>query len=214
MTRPRLVGVILTLAFALGCGGGPPAKPGILFAGTSLTAGYGLPSDSAYPQRLQRTIDSAGLGFRVMNAGVSGETSADLLARIDKLLDEPYVVVVIETGANDGVNRMPVDSTRANIERVIQRVRARQPAARIGLVQMEVPPVLSSGIVLGAPYAASFREMFRVVAKRTGVVLLPFLLEGVAGRPELNLPDEFHPNAQGQRQLAENVWKGLRPMLP
>lgn len=182
-------------------------RPTIVFAGTSLTAGMGLDPDSAYPQHVQRMIDSARLGYDVVNAGVSGETSSALLRRLDWLLREPFGVFIIETGANDGLRGIPVATMRNNIEQIIDRVRAERPAARILLVQMEAPPNM------GATYTREFRETFVAVAREKRVMLLPFLLEGVAGERELNQGDGIHPNYAGSRIVAANVWRGLRPLL-
>jgi acyl-CoA thioesterase-1 len=185
----------------------PARRRKILFVGTSLTAGYGLDPDSAYPQLVQRMIDSAGLAYEVVNAGVSGETSASLLRRLDWLMRQPFDVIVIETGANDGLRGIAVDEMRRNITRIIERVRAARPDARIVLAQMEAPPNL------GALYTRQFRRAFVEIAEATGSHLLPFLLDGVAGIRELNQGDGIHPNYEGERIVARNVWKGLRPML-
>lgn len=182
-------------------------RPTIVFAGTSLTAGLGLDSDSAYPQHVQRMIDSAGMNYEVVNAGVSGETSSALLRRLDWLLREPFSVFVVETGANDGLRGIPVATMRSNVAQIIDRVRAARPEARVLLAQMEAPPNM------GAQYTRQFRDAFAAVAKEKGVALLPFLLDGVAGERELNQGDGIHPNYEGSRRVAENVWKGLRPML-
>ncbi len=179
----------------------------IVFAGTSLTAGYGLDPDSAYPFQVQRMIDSAGLRFEVVNAGVSGETSSGLLQRLEWLLRGPFDILVIETGANDGLRGIPVETMERNIQQIIEGVRATKPGARVALVQMEAPPNL------GRDYTRQFREVFPELARKNGVLLLPFLLEGVAGTRELNQPDGIHPNYDGERILARNVWKGLRPLL-
>lgn len=179
----------------------------ILFVGTSLTAGYGLDPDSAYPLQIQRMIDSAGLRYSVINAGVSGETSSALLRRLDWLLRQPFEVIVIETGANDGLRGIPIETMRANIEQIVQRVRIRRPGARVVLVQMEAPPNL------GLRYTRQFRSVFPEVAQKSDAVLLPFLLQEVAGNPDLNQADGIHPNYAGERIVARNVWKDLRPML-
>lgn len=190
---------------------GAPAKyrPGavILFAGTSLTAGLGLDPDRAYPQLVQRKIDSAGLRFQVVNAGVSGETSAALLRRLNWLMREPFDLIVIETGANDGLRGIPVATMEENIQKIIDGVKAARPAARIALVQMEAPPNL------GSAYTTGFREVFPRLARRNGVALMPFLLEGVAGDRQLNQSDGIHPNEAGERIVAENVWKALKPLI-
>jgi acyl-CoA thioesterase-1 len=183
------------------------AKRAILFAGTSLTAGLGLDPDSAFPQMIQRMIDSAGLAYDVVNAGVSGETSSALLRRLDWLLKQPFDVVVIETGANDGLRGIPIETMRSNIQQIVRRVRAARPSARIVLVQMEAPPNL------GNAYTRQFRSVFPEVARQDSVTLLPFLLQDVAGERDLNQADGIHPNYIGERIVARNVWKGLRPLL-
>ncbi len=179
----------------------------VLFVGTSLTAGLGLDPDSAYPALIQRKIDSAGLPFHVVNAGVSGETSAGALGRMDWLLRQPFDVMVLETGANDGLRGTPASETRANIQAIIDTVRRLRPAARIVLVQMEAPPNL------GARYTKAFHETFPLLAERNHVTLLPFLLDHVAGHPALNQGDGMHPNDDGEKIVAENVWRGLAPVL-
>jgi len=179
----------------------------VLFIGTSLTAGLGLDPDSAYPARLQRKADSAGIPIQVVNAGVSGETSAGALRRIDWVLRDPADVVVLETGANDGLRALQVDSTRANIEAIVRKIRARLPAARVVLVQMEAPPNL------GPRYTTAFRAMFPAVARAAGITLAPFLLEGVAGVSRLNQADGMHPNDAGERIVTETVWRAVEPEL-
>ncbi|HMC54852.1 MAG TPA: arylesterase [Gemmatimonadaceae bacterium] len=184
-----------------------PGRRTILFIGTSLTAGYGLDPDSAYPEMVQRMLDSAGLAYNVVNAGVSGETSSALLSRLDWLMRQAVDVVVIETGANDGLRGIPVETMARNVEETVTRVRASHPAARVVLVQMEAPPNL------GDSYTRRFHGVFPEVAKRTGVILMPFLLQGVAGMPGLNQGDGIHPNDAGERIVARNVMKALRPLL-
>jgi acyl-CoA thioesterase-1 len=183
------------------------ARRTILFLGTSLTAGLGLDPDSAYPLQIQRMIDSAGMKYSVVNAGVSGETSSGLLGRLDWLMRQPFDVVVIETGANDGLRGISVDAMRVNIQRIIERIRQTRPPARIVLVQMEALPNM------GKSYTQKFRDAFPALAKSNNVVLLPFLLDGVAGRSELNQPDGVHPNYEGEQIVARNIWKGLKPLL-
>ena len=195
---------------AVAAPGAAPAPGGplkVLFVGTSLTAGLGLDPDSAYPALIQRKADSAGIPLAVTNAGVSGETSAGALRRIDWVLREPADVVVIETGANDGLRALRVDATRANLEALVERVRAARPTARVVLVQMEAPPNL------GPRYTAEFRGMFPGVAQKYGLTLIPFLLDRVAGIDSLNQSDGMHPNEAGERIVAETVWRVLRPVL-
>lgn len=179
----------------------------ILFAGTSLTAGLGLDPDSAYPMLIQRKIDSAGLPFDVVNAGVSGETSSGLLDRLDWLLRGNFVVMVIESGANDGLRGIPTATLKTNLETTLDRVRAKRPDARVLLVQMEALPNL------GPKYASDFHAAYPAVARAKSVTLLPFLLDGVAGHRELNQSDGVHPNNRGEHMVADNVWRGLRPVL-
>lgn len=179
----------------------------VLFVGTSLTAGLGLDPDSAYPALIQRKIDSAGLPFRVVNAGVSGETSAGALRRMDWLLRQPFDVMVLETGANDGLRGTPVSETRRNIQAIIDTVRRHRPNTRIVLVQMEALPNF------GQRYTQAFHQTYPLLARENGVVLLPFLLDGVAGRAGLNQGDGVHPNNEGERIVAENVWRGLEGVL-
>jgi acyl-CoA thioesterase-1 len=179
----------------------------VLFAGTSLTAGLGLEADSAYPMMIQRKIDSAGLPFTVTNAGVSGETSSGLLDRLDWLLRANFDVLVVETGANDGLRGIPASTVRANLITALDRIKAAKPNAKVVLVQMEALPNL------GPLYAREFHRVYPEVAKQKNVTLLPFLLDNVAGRRELNQGDGVHPNTAGERIVAANVWKGLKPIL-
>ncbi|HSQ28288.1 MAG TPA: arylesterase [Gemmatimonadaceae bacterium] len=183
------------------------ARGVVLFAGTSITAGLGLDPDSAYPMLIQRKIDSAGLAFEVVNAGVSGETSSGLLDRLDWLLRARFDVLVLETGANDGLRGIPASTLQSNLETALDRINAKRPDARIVLIQMEALPNL------GPKYAAAFHAVYPRVAKAKGVVLLPFLLDNVAGRRGLNQGDGVHPNDVGEHIVAENVWRGLRPIL-
>ncbi len=185
----------------------PVARPRVLFLGTSLTAGLGLDPDSAYPARIQRRIEAAGLQFDVTNAGVSGETSAGLLRRLDWVLQEPASVIVVETGANDGLRGQAVAATRATIDSVLTRIAREQPGAAVVLVQMEAPTNL------GRSYTSAFHGMYPALAAQHGVTLLPFLLEGVAGMPRLNQADGIHPNDAGERIVTETVWKTLEPVL-
>jgi acyl-CoA thioesterase-1 len=178
-------------------------RPVILFLGTSLTAGLGLDPDSAYPARIQGKIDSAQMNFEVVNAGVSGETAAGLLRRLDWVLRRPAAVIVVETGANDGLRGQPVAATKATIGKILDRITREQPNAKVMLVQMETAPNL------GASYTSAFHAMYPALAREHGVALLPFLLDGVAGFPGLNQADGIHPNNRGEAMVAENVWRGL-----
>src|SRR3982750_1610109 len=183
------------------------ARGTILFLGTSLTAGLGLDPDSAYPQRIQRKIDAAGLPYQVVNAGVSGETSAGLLRRLDWVLKQPADVIVVETGANDGLRGLPITATSATIGSVLDRIRRDRPTAALLLVQMEAPPNM------GQDYTRAFHAMFPALAQEHGATLLPFLLDNVAGRTNLNQSDGIHPNNAGERIVTDNVWRALQPVL-
>ncbi len=180
----------------------------ILAVGTSLTAGYGLPDpDLAYPGLLQKRIDAAGLPYRVVNAGVSGETSAGALRRMDWLLRQRTAVLLLETGANDALRGQDPDATRANIDAILARAAAQSPPPRLVLLGMKAPPNL------GAAYGRRFDAIYPELARKHGAVLVPFLLEGVAGIPALNQADGIHPTAQGQRMVADLVWSALGPIL-
>jgi acyl-CoA thioesterase-1 len=184
-----------------------PQQPAILFLGTSLTAGYGIAPAQAYPALIQRKIDAAGLHYHVINAGVSGETSAGALRRVDWLLQQPVSILVVETGANDGLRGLPADSLRSNIHHILERARQLQPSARLMLVGMRIPPNY------GRSYAQQFEAIYPELARASGATLVPFLLEGVGGVAALNQPDGVHPTAEGQRKMAETVWRYLEPLL-
>jgi acyl-CoA thioesterase-1 len=179
----------------------------ILFLGTSLTAGYGLDADQAFPAVVARRLDSLHLNYEVVNAGVSGETSADARNRVAWLLKRPIDVMIIETGANDGLRGLSVDSMRANIQAILDSVRTDQPHARVILAAMEAPPNM------GPAFASAFRKSFPELAKKNGVTYLPFLLNGVAGIDSLNQADGIHPNTRGAELVADNVMRVLLPML-
>jgi acyl-CoA thioesterase-1 len=183
------------------------ALPAVLFLGTSLTAGYGLEESEAYPALIQFKIDSAGLPYRVINAGVSGETSAGGVRRLDWLLRQPVAVLVLELGANDGLRGQDVGALRTNLQTIIDRTRAAHPDARIVVAGMESPPNM------GSAYTNAFRAVFPEVARANDAVLIPFLLDGVAAVPELNQADGIHPTAEGQRVVADVVWRYLEPVL-
>ena len=179
------------------------AEPIVLFIGTSLTAGYGVDPSDAYPAVVGRMLDSAGHPVRIVNAGVSGETSAGARSRIGWVLRQPANVIVIETGANDGLRGLSVDAARQNIDAILDTVHARQPSARVLLVQMEAPPNL------GATYTSRFHAMYPELAKEHHVELVPFLLGGVAGIASLNQEDGIHPNRAGARIVARTVYDAL-----
>lgn len=188
----------------------PAAKDSVgvvLFLGTSLTAGYGIGAEYAYPALIQQKIDSAGYPLRVVNAGISGETSAGGLRRIDWTLQNPVQILVIELGANDGLRGLPVAALRSNLEQIIKKTRAKYPDAGIVIAGMEAPPNL------GQKYTSEFRKAFRELADKYDAALVPFLLERVALEAALNQDDGMHPNQLGQQQIAENVWQVLHGVI-
>ena len=180
----------------------------VVFLGTSLTAGLGL-ADPAnrFTDRIQALADAAGLPFRMVNAGVSGETSAGGVGRISWLLRAPVEVLVLELGANDGLRALSPDSMKANLQAVIDSTRTHYPEARLLLSGMQAPPNL------GQAYASAFSSVFSDLARMNGGTLIPFLLEGVAGVPELNQADGIHPTAEGHRMITQTIWRYLRPIL-
>ena len=182
-------------------------RPVVLFLGTSLTAGYGLPSDEAFPALIQKRIDRAALDYRVVNAGVSGDTSAGGLRRIDWLLKLPIAVLVLELGANDMLRGLDPPAMRRNLQAIIDRTRQAHPDARLLVAGMRA---LRN---LGASYTEVFEASFAEVARTNDAVLLPFLLEGVAGERALNQADDVHPNAEGQKRIAALLWPLLEPLL-
>lgn len=181
--------------------------PVVLFLGTSLTAGYGLDVELAYPALIQHEIDAAGLDYRVVNAGVSGETSAGGLRRIDWLLREPVAVLVLELGANDGLRGLDPGAMKRNLAEIIARVRAAYPAVRVVIAGMEAPPNF------GRSYTTAFRSVFWDLARETDAALIPFLLNGVGGVLALNQADGIHPTAKGHEVVAVSVWGVLGPVL-
>ncbi len=178
-------------------------RPRVVILGTSLTAGLGLDPAISYPSLLQEKADSAGYPVNIVNAGLSGETSAGALRRAAWVLDQPSAAVVLEVGANDGLRGVNPDSTYGNLVELVGEIRREQPGARVFLVQMEAPTNL------GRDYTTRFHNVYERVARETGITLLPFLLDGVAGNARLNQGDGIHPNPAGSRIVAENMWRGL-----
>lgn len=179
----------------------------VLFLGDSLAAGYGLQASQAFPALIQQRIDGLDWNFKVINAGLSGDTSAGGLRRIDWLLRGRVDVLVLELGGNDGLRGIDLASTRANLQGIIDKVKAKNPRVKIVIAGMMVPPNL------GQEYTRRFQQMYPELARANQAVLIPFLLEGVAGDSKLNLPDGIHPTAEGHKLVAETVWKHLRPVL-
>jgi acyl-CoA thioesterase-1 len=184
-----------------------PARPIIMFLGTSITAGLGLDPSQAYPAVIQRRLDSLNLSYQVVNRGESGETSAGALQRIDWLLRQKPAILVIETGANDGLRGQDPGSTKANIQRIIDRVRDQSPGTRIVLAGMRTLPNM------GGRYLREFVKIYPDLAHTNGLPLIPFILEGVGGVDSLNQADGIHPTPAGQRIVAENVWRVLGPLV-
>ena len=185
--------------------GSEPARPKIVVLGDSLTAGYGLLETQAYPALLQQKIDSDGYKFTVVNAGVSGDTSAGGVRRLDWALDGDVKVLIVALGGNDGLRGLSVDEMKKNIGAIIQR--AKEKNILVILAGMEAPPNY------GSEYAAAFRQAYQDLAREHRVLFIPFLLNQVAGRAELNLQDGIHPNPQGAIVVSDTVWNALRPML-
>ncbi len=179
----------------------------ILFFGNSLTAGYGLDVEEAFPALVQQKVDSLGLSYKVINAGLSGETTSGGKTRIGWLLRQRVDVFVLELGANDGLRGIPVAETKQNLQDIINQVKAKYPEVKLVLAGMQVPPNM------GATYAKAFRAVYQDIAQKNDMALIPFLLEGVGGHPELNLPDGIHPTAAGHRIVAATVWNYIHPLL-
>ena len=183
----------------------PPARPRIVAFGDSLTIGLGLLEQEAYPALLQNKINEAGYQFEVVNAGVSGDTSAGGLRRLDWALEGNVKVLIVAFGGNDGLRGLPVSQMKENLSQIIDR--ARERSIVVILAGMEAPPNF------GQEYATGFRQAFRDVALNKRVLFIPFLLNNVAGKPELNQADGIHPNQQGTQIVADTVWSVLEPLL-
>lgn len=217
----------IPIAFLLGCSGpqkereipsgqaSPPApaparptpdpRPLIVAFGNSLTAGYGVLPEESYPARLQSIIDAAGYPYRVVNAGVSGDTSSQGVNRLQAIIDLRPAIVIVELGANDGLRGLPVAATRVNLESIIGGL---QQAGAVAIVAgMEMPPNY------GPLYTDAFRRIFPETATKYDVPLIPFFLEGVGGHPELNQADGIHPTGEGYRTVTENIWRIIEPVL-
>lgn len=180
-------------------------RPVIAAFGNSLTAGSGVLRNMNYPSKLQAKIDASGYRYRVLNAGVSGETSSQGLNRLSTIVALRPEIVIVEFGGNDGLRGIPVDTTERNLEAIVSGLQ--EAGARVVLAGMQIPPNY------GAAYAGSFRNIFPRLAKRYDAALIPFFLEGVGGSQELNQDDGIHPTAEGYDIVVENVWKVLRPIL-
>ena len=179
----------------------------IVFFGNSITAGYGVEQSEAFPAVIQEKIDSLKLPYKVINAGVSGETSAGGKSRVDWVLQQPVDVFVLELGGNDGLRGIPLSETSKNLQDIIDEVKKKYPPAKIVLAGMEIPPNM------GKKYTDEFRVLYHTLSEKNQTLLIPFLLKGVGGEPELNQGDGIHPNVQGHKIVAENVWAVLKTIL-
>ncbi len=180
----------------------------IIFFGNSLTAGYGIEPGQAFPALIQKRLDSLGLNYTVINAGLSGETTASGVSRVDWVISQqPVDVFVLELGGNDGLRGIEVGETQKNLVAIIDKVRAKHPKAEIILAGMMVPPNM------GSTYSSAFRAIFPAVAGETKVKLIPFILENVGGEKKLNQADGIHPTPEGHELVRENVWNVLKDVV-
>lgn len=215
MKADRVLMALACVALSLGrgttgaCQSPAPAAHTLLFFGDSLTAGYGLtdPDTQSFPALVQRKIDDARLPWHVVNAGLSGETSAGGLRRIDWVLKQKVDMFVLELGANDGLRGSDPEAMGVNLQAIIDKVRSAYPKATLVLAGMQMPASM------GADYRQAFHAQFDALAARNGAIYIPFLLEGVGGRPELNQADSIHPTAQGEVIVANLLWQKLLPIL-
>lgn len=205
--KPILPALFLVLSLIAVTGEADASAGRLVFFGDSLTAGHAILPDETYPARIQEKIDERGWPFQTVNAGVSGETSAGGLRRIDWILRRPVAIFVLELGANDGLRGLDPAETKKNLQAILDKVAAASPEAKLVVAGMRVPPNM------GAAYADEFASIFPALAKENDAALIPFLLEGVGGVRNLNLPDGVHPNPDGHRILAETVWETLEPLL-
>ena len=179
----------------------------ILFFGNSLTAGYGIDPLEAFPALIQKKIDSLKLDYKVINAGVSGETTSGGSSRIDWILQQPVDVFILELGANDGLRGIPAKESRKNLQSIIDKVRVKNPQVKIVLAGMQIPPNM------GRDYTTAFMKLYPELSAQNKTALIPFLLQGVGGEEKLNQQDGIHPTEEGHKILAENVWEVLKNLL-
>ena len=179
----------------------------IIFFGDSLTAGYGLSTEQAFPFIVEQELLNRGLDYKVVNAGLSGETSAGGLTRIDWILNQPVDIFVLELGANDGLRGLPLDQTKKNLQSIIDKVQKKNPEVEIVLAGMMVPPNM------GKEYSDQFTNMYLELAENNDTIFIPFLLDGVGGHSDLNLPDGIHPNVEGHKIVAKTVLRFLEEIL-
>jgi acyl-CoA thioesterase-1 len=203
--RLRSVTYALVLVATLGASAAARAEETIAILGDSLTAGFGVAPDEAYPALLQQRLRREGYDYKVVNAGVSGDTTAGGLRRVDWVLRSRPSIVIVALGGNDGLRGLSVAAMRANLEQIVERLRA--AGAQVLLIGMRVPPNY------GEVYEKAFAAAFPAVARKSGASLMPFLLDGVVGDPRLNQPDGIHPTPKGQTIMAERIWPYLKPLL-
>lgn len=199
----KFLGLII-LFFSLGF---TSEKKTILFYGDSLTAGYGLSKEQAFPAIIDRQLNSNADQYKVINAGLSGETTAGGLNRLDWILKESVDIFILELGANDGLRGLPLSQTESNLQQIIDKVKEKNPNVEIIIAGMMVPPNL------GEEYTENFKSIYPRLAKKNNASLIPFLLQGVAGDENLNLADGIHPNVEGHKIVANNVLAVMRPLL-
>jgi acyl-CoA thioesterase I len=199
---------MVSLSFLLSSNAAETApRKTLLILGDSLAAGYGLDPAEAFPALLQKRVDDANLAITVVNAGVSGDTTAGGLRRMDWMLRRPVDILLLELGGNDGLRGLSPDSTRTNLVQIIRKTREKNPSAAVVVAGMQMPPNM------GEAYGVRFRDVFPQVAREERATLIPFLLEGVGGIAELNQPDQIHPTAAGHALIASNLWIVLEPVL-
>lgn len=179
----------------------------IVFFGNSLTAGYGLDLDESFPAIIQQKLDSLHYSYKAINAGLSGETTAGGKSRVDWVLQQPVNIFVLELGGNDGLRGIPLKETSQNLQIIIDKVKAKYPDVKILLTGMQIPPNL------GKKYTEEFQQLYKPLAEKNKISFLPFLLEGVGGEEKLNQADGIHPTAEGQKIVADNIWKVLKELL-
>jgi len=203
----RISGFIFIIIISFSSANAQDNPKVILFFGNSLTAGLGLDPMQAFPNLIQAKIDEEGKNFRIVNAGLSGETSAGGLNRIDWVMNQPFGIFILELGANDGLRGLPLESTRQNLQGIIDKVKEKYPDVKIIIAGMMVPPNM------GEEYSNEFVQVYPDLSQKNGAELIPFLLDGVAGNPDLNLADGIHPNIEGHQIVANNVWEVLKTLL-
>jgi acyl-CoA thioesterase-1 len=204
MVVKRLVFIFLIGIFFIAAA---PAPSTILFFGDSLTAGYGLSTEEAFPTIVEKSLNEQGIACKVINAGLSGETSAGGLSRIDWILRQPIDVFVLELGANDGLRGLPLEQTEKNLQAIVDKVKSKFPKVKIVIAGMMVPPNM------GPDYSDKFKNLFPTLAKKNNATLIPFLLQDVAGDAKLNQADGIHPNVTGHKIVAKNVVDVIKPLL-